>query len=199
MKINIFISLLICFYATACAVSQPHTGIERICDDSGCSDRPVGSYPNHEQMQEKSSADQQYDQRIAMLMEHAKRDPRAAYDLGLRLFRGDGVRQDSYRAIQWMREAAERGDLNAQIALGRLYLTGLEEMGPDFREAQKWLSLAASRGDKESKELLEEASRLRHMEDQYYRWRNRWRSDFSRRWYGGYPYQSRWRNGGWYY
>lgn len=199
MKLNTSILLLVSISAVACAVPEPHTGIERICDESGCSDRPIGSYSNQEHMQEKPSADRQYDERIALLVEHAKHDPRAAYDLGLRLFRGDGVRQDSYRAIQWMREAAERGDLNAQIALGRLYLTGLEEMGPDFREAQKWLSIAANRGDKESKELLTEASRLRHMEDQYYRWRNRWRLVFSRSWHGGYPYQSRWNNGRWRY
>ncbi|HHT8990295.1 TPA: tetratricopeptide repeat protein, partial [Burkholderia cenocepacia] len=85
----------------------------------------------------------------------AKTQPKAAYDLGLRYFRGDGVRQDSYQALKWMREAAERGDLNAQKALGSFYLFGLEEMGSDAREAEKWLSIAAGRGDKESKKLLD--------------------------------------------
>ena len=50
----------------------------------------------------------------------AAKDPRAAYDLGLRFFRGDGVKKDSYLAIKWMRDAGERGDFKAAQALGRL-------------------------------------------------------------------------------
>ncbi|MBR8456184.1 sel1 repeat family protein, partial [Burkholderia dolosa] len=122
----------------------------RICDDTGCFDRPKDqvSYPK------KDEADEHEDARIAALKQAAKTQPKAAYDLGLRYFRGDGVRQDSYQALKWMREAAERGDLNAQKALGSFYLFGLEEMGSDPREADKWLSIAAARGDKESKKLL---------------------------------------------
>jgi TPR repeat protein len=95
-----------------------------------------------------------------------EKDPRAAYDLGLRYFRGDGVRQDSYQALKWMRDAAERGYLKAQTAVGRLYLMGLEEMGSDPAEAEKWLSIAAGRGDKEAKTLLAQATRQSRM-----RWR----------------------------
>jgi len=83
--------------------------------------------------------------KTAALEELAAHDPRAPYDLALRFFRGDGVRQDSCRSIKWMRDAAERGELNAQKALGRLYLTGLGEMGSDPGEAEKWLSITASR------------------------------------------------------
>ncbi len=138
-----------------------------------------------------------------MLEDVARQDPRAAYDLGLRYFRGDGVRQDSYQALQWMREAAERGDLNAQKALGRLYLTGLEEMGADYREAEKWLRIAASRGDKESEQLLVEAaafaSEERRSGEIYHRWVNRWQPVFYQRWYYGYPYLGTWRGNYWYY
>ncbi|GJL75001.1 MAG: hypothetical protein NMNS02_11070 [Nitrosomonas sp.] len=134
----------------------------------------------------------------AALIAMAEDDPRAAYDLGLRYFRGDGIKRNSYQAIQWMRNAADRGNLDAQKALGRLYLTGLEEMGPDFREAEKWLSLAAAAGDKESEELLAEASRLKHTERQLYLWSNRWRPVFRRNWYSNYPYRYQWRNNGWY-
>jgi len=56
-----------------------------------------------------------------------------------------------------MRDAAERGDLGAQKAVGRLYPTGLEEMGSDPREAEKSLSIAAGRGDTEAATLLVEA------------------------------------------
>jgi TPR repeat protein len=98
-----------------------------------------------------------------------------------------------------MRSAADRGHLEAQKALGRLYLTGLEEMGPDFREAEKWLSMAATAGDAESEKLLAEASRLKHTERQFYQWSNRWRPVFQRSWHSSYPYQYQWRNNGWYY
>ncbi|MCI5208718.1 MAG: sel1 repeat family protein, partial [Candidatus Electrothrix sp. ATG2] len=116
-----------------------------------------------------------------------------------RFFRGDGVRQDSYQAIKWMRDAAERGDLEAQKALGRFYLTGLEEMGPDPQEAEKWLKIAVSRGDKESEKLLKEASEARKRENDYHRWRSHWQPRFYRYWHSGYPYRYHWRYGRWYY
>ncbi|MDF3106262.1 sel1 repeat family protein, partial [Burkholderia semiarida] len=65
-----------------------------------------------------------------------------------------------------MREAAERGDLNAQKALGSFYLFGLEEMGADAREAEKWLSIAAGRGDKESKKLLDLARKAKKEDEE---------------------------------
>ena len=129
----------------------------------------------------------------------AEKEPRAAYDLGLRYFRGDGVRQDSYKALSWMRSAAERGHLEAQKALGRFYLTGLEEMGSDPREAEKWLSIAASRGDAESGRLLAEAGAARKSDEDYWKWQQRWRGVFYDHWYRRYPYLGHWRDGYWYY
>jgi TPR repeat protein len=64
------------------------------------------------------------EQQAAKLIALAEKDPRAAYDLGLRYFRGDGVRQDSYQALKWMRDAAERGFLKAQTAVGRFLPDG---------------------------------------------------------------------------
>lgn len=109
---------------------------------------------------------------ITTLKSLAAEDPRASYDLSLRYFRGDGVRQDSYEALKWMRDAAERGDRAAQKEIGKLYMTGLEEMGSDFREAQKWLTIAASAGDKEAKALLQEVKQGRLQEDQQYEMRS---------------------------
>ena len=168
----------------------------RICDVSGCADRPA-NYTSFN----SSAADSQdlLDQHIPELEALAHKDPRAAYDLGLRFFRGDGVRQDSYQAIKWMRNAAERGDLEAQKALGRFYLTGLEEMGADPREAHKWLILAAERGDREAKTLLKEAEIARKNEETYSLWLNRWQPVFNRYWYSGYSYRHHWRNNRWAY
>lgn len=85
----------------------------------------------------------------------------------------DGVRQDSYQALNWMREAAEHGNLSAQKALGAFYLFGLEEMGFGPAEAEKWLSIAVSRGDEESKKLLDEARNAKQSEADDYKWRAR--------------------------
>jgi TPR repeat protein len=153
----------------ACAQNPPPPTTVRICDDRGCADRPTDQVA--------------YD----------------AKDLALRYFRGDGVRQDSYQALVWMRESAEHGNLAAQKALGNFYLFGLEEMGSDPREADKWLSIAASRGDKESKKLLEEARRAKRSDEEDFKWRTQWRSVYYGYWYSGYPYLGVWRQTNWYW
>nr|WP_275934586.1 tetratricopeptide repeat protein [Burkholderia semiarida] len=91
---------------------------------------------------------------MAALKQTAKTQPKAAYDLGLRYFRGDGVRQDSYQALKWMREAAERGDLNAQKALlGLRYFRG-DGVRQDSYQALKWMREAAERGDLNAQKAL---------------------------------------------
>jgi len=139
------------------------------------------------------------DARIAALEAEANRHPRAAYDLALRYFRGDGVQRNSYKALTWMRVAAEKGELKAQKALGRLYLTGLEEMGRDPREARTWLSLAASRGDRESKRLLAEAEAATRSDEEEYKWLNRQRPVVYSSWQSGYTYYGTWNGQSWHY
>lgn len=193
-KKTVIITLLLSI--TACAhTEEPKPETLRICDYDGCADRPK-DYASFDSA--NTPADEQANAKIAALEELASHDPRAAYDLALRFFRGDGVRQDSYRSLKWMRDAAERGDLNAQKALGRLYLTGLGEMGADPGEAQKWLSITASRGDKEAATLLKEAVEARKSELAEYQWYNRWRSVFYNNWYHGYSYLWHWNIGRWY-
>ncbi len=167
----------------------------RICDDTGCNDRPR----NYSTFTPSANTSPEEAQRLEALKELARKDPRAAYDLGLRFFRGDGVRQDSYQALVWMRDAAERGDLEAQLAVGRFYLMGLEEMGSDPAEAEKWLSIAAGRGDKEAKKLLAEAREARKNEIAYRRWIDLHRSYWYGYWARGYPYRWIWRDNRWYY
>lgn len=193
---RIILLLLSCAILTACVQTEPVGKMVRICDSSGCSDRPSDSATYSTST---AVPDEDPDGRIAALEVIAKTDASAAYDLGLRFFRGDGVRQDSYRALQWMRDAAERGDLDAQKAVGRFYLTGLEEMGSDAQEAEKWLNIAAGRGDEEAKKLLAEAREARKSDDAYYKWANRWRPTFYGYWHRSYNYHSYWQQGHWYY
>ena len=186
----LFPFLFISFSALA---QEPEKTI-RICDDTGCSERPRSSST----FVSPSNTDEE--KRIAALTEIARKDPRAAYDLGLRFFRGDGVRQDSYQALQWMRDAGERGDVRAQLAVGRFYLMGLEEMGSDPAEAEKWLSMAAGRGNKEAQKLLGEARAAKKKNQaEYQQWVNRNRDGWYGYWHRSYPYSSYWRNGYWYF
>lgn len=166
----------------------------RICDDNGCADRPK----NYASYDPKSALPPEDEAKIAALEQLASNDPRAAYDLALRYFRGDGVRQNTHKSITWMRDAAERGDLNAQKALGRLYLTGLGELGADPGEAEKWLSITSSRGDKEAEKLLGEAIAARQSEQADYQWRRRWQPIFYNYWYSTCSYYWRWGSGRWY-
>jgi hypothetical protein len=85
--------------------------------------------------------------------------PEAQYNLGLMYFRGDGVPRQLHEALSWMRQAAQGGYAPAQKAVGRLYMTGLDTMGQDLTEARSWLSLAASRGDREAQGWLRQLDR----------------------------------------
>lgn len=195
MKRLSFASCVVVLLA-ACAQSGPPGATVRICDDQGCSDRPKNQ-PSVDPV--ANQADPASDARIAALKKAAEAQPRAAYDLGLRYFRGDGVRQDSYQALVWMREAAERGDLGAQKALGSFYLFGLEEMGADPREAEKWLLIAAGRGDKESKNLLAQATAAKQSDEAWFRWQSQWRTVYLGYWGSGYRYYGFWRQDAWYW
>lgn len=185
---------LIVLALNACAPAARPVPTIRICDPDGCTNRPT-DFETFRPSQD--DVDTEVDARIAALEQLAKRNPSAAYDLGLRFFRGDGVRQDSYRALVWMRDAAGRGDLAAQKAVGRLYLTGLGEMGADPREAHRWLTIAAGRGDREAATLLREAVRARESEDEGEQWRVHWQPVFYTYWASSYRYRWWW-GGAWY-
>lgn len=192
---RLIVSLLLCGMI-ACTHDEPKKNTLTICDASGCVERPK-NYASYDPA--ANLPDDDPDGKIAALEALAKNDPRAAYDLALRLFRGDGVKQDSYRSIKWMRDAAERGDFAAQKALGRLYLTGLGELGSDPGEAEKWLNITASKGDKEASNLLKEAVAAKQSQQVLWQWQNRWRSTFNAYWYRGYNYNSYWRGNSWYW
>ena len=194
---SVVLSALV-FIVAGCAAddSRVRDGGDKvvICGADGCAER---SRTYAAPQPTPSPEDEEAQRRLAALEQMAAQDPRAAYDLGLSFFRGDGVRQSSHDALLWMREAAERGDLDAQKALGRFYLTGLEEMGADPQEAEKWLAMAAGRGDAESQQLLGETTAAKKSEQAWADWRRRWRPVFYRYWYHDYRYRTYWHNGYW--
>lgn len=68
---------------------------------------------------------------------------------------GETLLQDQYRsaessenALRWLREAAENGNTEAMIVLGRMSRTGVGLL-QNFGEASRWLQMAAERGNPE--------------------------------------------------
>ncbi|MDO4637191.1 MAG: sel1 repeat family protein [Lautropia sp.] len=185
----------------ACAMQQQAVDTQagrpvRICtEEGGCRDKARAQ--GH--MAPQDGATTQEEARIAMLEKKAEQDPRAAFDLALRFFRGDGVRRDSYKALKWMRDAAERGNTKAQVALGRFYLSGFEEMGADPAEAESWLQTAAGQGDAEAGKLLETARLAKQDESEYRRWVDLNRTAWLGYWWNAYRYYTYWHAGYWYY
>lgn len=185
--------LILMLLAGAAQAQAPAKTI-RICDASGCSERERSAASP----KQGASSDLEADKRLAALVALADRDAKAAFDLGLRYLRGDGVVQNAFQALEWLRSAGERGELRAQSALGRLYLAGLEEMGPDPAEAERWLTMAAGRGDKEAAKLLPEAVAERKAERSAYIERE----DRRKNWvifYTSHPYYTHWSPSGWQY
>jgi len=183
------VCLCLAFGAAACARSEPTV---MVCDPV-CSPRPVN------QVNQDLRRVDEDDGRMAALEAAAARDPRAAHDLALRFFRGDGVPRDNHQALSWMRVAAEKGDLGAQKALGRIYLTGLGEVGHDPNEAHAWLWLAASRGDRESQQLLAEAEAAKRSNQEEFKRLNRWNSEAYNGWRWTDPYYCTWNGQSWNY
>ena len=187
------------FFVLAGCVAQPpaeQTPLApsvRLCQEGyGCSEQP-----RDVQTFQGTPTDPQAERRLQALTDLAEKNPKAAYDLGLRYLRGDGVSQNGFQAIEWLRKAGEAGLVDAQLALGRLYLAGYEEMGSDPAQAEAWLMRAGGQGSKEAKRLLPEAQAAKKDEQAAYRIREHYRRNGAG-WYSRYTYYWVWAPSGWY-
>jgi TPR repeat protein len=180
-----------------CANQAPETQLKRketvrVCQSGYCTDQASSTVTF-----QGEPVDAAAEQRLHGLTELAEQDARAAYDLGLRLLRGDGVNRDSYQGIQWLRRAGDQGSESAQLALGQLYLGGYEEMGADPTEAEAWLSRAAAQGNNEAQLLITHAQEARKVVREDYEIRAAARKDWGR-WYLSAPYYWYWQDRTWY-
>ena len=187
---------LVALLLAGCAAQSPASQIAgketvRICQGNTCANqhRSVSTFQGE-------AANVEAERRIQALTRLAEQDPKAAYDLGMRLLRGDGVEHNSYQAMEWLRKSGDRGYLPAQVSLGRLYLTGVEEMGSDPAEAQSWFSRAAARGDRESQRLLALVQGAKADEQRLYQIRETSRKSWGN-WYDNEPYYWSWEADGW--
>lgn len=203
MNKQALVVLMLGLMVGACASSkqqpnpiQPKEQVRICTEEHGC-----GNFSADTRLIEEveDPAEAQNQARIDSLAMKAEQDPRAAFDLALRFFRGEGIRRDSYQSMVWMKSAAERGYAPAQLALGRFYLSGLEEMGPDPAAAESWLSAAAGQGNAEAKKLLAEAQKAKQDEIAYRRWVDAYRATWLGYWWHGYNYLLYWRGGAWYF
>ena len=64
---------------------------------------------------------------------------------GQRYEKGVGVPRDARKAVRLYCKAAQRGEIEAQYALGRLYATG-QGVSPDRAQAAAWLTRASQAG-----------------------------------------------------
>ena len=73
-------------------------------------------------------------------------DKDACCRLGLRYYKGQGVKQDYARAVRCFRKAAELGDKDACCWLGICYYEG-QGVEQDYAQAVEWYRKAAEEGD----------------------------------------------------
>lgn len=198
MRTLAFLAPLTLAVLAGCAAQAPEAQVTvasdtiRMCDSSGCADVPRSTATFH-----GTPSDPEAERRLAALVDLGEKYPKAAYDLGLRYLRGDGVDRNSHQAIQWMRKAGERGHVEAQFALGRLYLMGFQEMGPDPAEAEVWLTMAAAKGHKDARKLLPEAAAAKKDERRLYQVRQEESKSWGD-WMSSTPYYWTWGNSGWF-
>lgn len=182
---------------SGCAAQAPADQVTRkdtvrVCQGNQCVDQDRNTVTF-----QGPPTDVEGERRLAALEQLAQSNPKAAYDLGLRLLRGDGVTRDSHQAIEWLRQAGDGGLVDAQLALGHLYLSGYEEMGADPAEAHAWLSRAAAKGSKEAQKLIPQAQAAKQDEQANYQVREAYRTSWGH-WYATTPYYWMWGNTGWY-
>jgi TPR repeat protein len=109
-----------------------------------------------------------------------------------------GVARNPQAGLEWLRKAGEQNLVDAQLLLGRLYLSGVAEMGSDAAEAQQWLSRAAAQGSAQARKLLAQAEKIKNDEQAQYQAREQARKDWER-WMQSTPspYYWHWGHHGW--
>lgn len=105
----------------------------------------------------KTFAQESDDLRFAELRAKAGNgDAIAQLELGRSYAYGFGTARDGTEAINWLRKAAEQGNVDAQYSLGLLYSTGIWLVGvaEDYPEAMKWFRKAADQGNADAEDCI---------------------------------------------
>ena len=73
----------------------------------------------------------------------------ALYQLGLMYYRGEGVKKDRRKALEYCQEAGSKGLAEAQLHCGRMYLKG-EGTKKDSKKALRWFEKAGNNSCREA-------------------------------------------------
>ena len=71
---------------------------------------------------------------------------------------GNGVTQDYKEGVKWYRKAAEQNEEVAQLNLGEMYFQG-RGVTQDYVQAHMWFNISAANGDKNARELRDNAEK----------------------------------------
>jgi len=82
-------------------------------------------------------------------------DAKGMHAYGMYLFEGVGGARDQGEALVWLKKAAERGLVDSQFNVAKLYETGDEAIQPDPAQAYKWYLIAARAGDGDARAAVE--------------------------------------------
>ncbi|MDP3403943.1 MAG: hypothetical protein Q8S03_04575 [Brevundimonas sp.] len=74
-------------------------------------------------------------------------DPRGMHAFGMYLFDGVGGGRNRPEALDWLKKAADRGLVDSQYNVARIYENGDEGIAPDPAQAYRWYLIAARAGD----------------------------------------------------
>ncbi len=80
-------------------------------------------------------------------LELVKRDPKKSYDRGCQYWKG----KDYEEAVKWYRRSADKGNVDAQYALGRMYENGIGVV-QNYEESAKWYRKAERQSHHDAKE-----------------------------------------------
>jgi len=87
-------------------------------------------------------------------------DARGMHAYGMYLFDGVGGPRNRPEALTWLTKAADRGLVDSQYNVARIYENGDEGIAPNPTEAFKWYLIAARTGDQQAKASVDRLTPL---------------------------------------
>lgn len=82
-------------------------------------------------------------------------DAKGMHAYAMHLYNGFGGEEDTPGALIWLRRAAEKGLVDSQFNVAKLYETGDKGVPVDLAEAYKWYLIAARAGDGEAQAAVD--------------------------------------------
>ena len=122
--------------------SQPSQGIQARAEPQiGAAENYTPQSESEEQLTD--TVPQTYEAEMRLFEAEAKKGSAdASWKLGLGYLNGIGVRKDENKAVQWLKKAANLGDVRAQTVLSDFYFEGIV-VPRDYVRAYTWASIAS--------------------------------------------------------